>query len=92
MHPDYFILVQNFNELMDLCAKGNASNVSVTNRSLMERMEGKKTDENDIYGAWAETIDDVPDNVVFSFGQADGKTLGKCFRNNHLYCRIVSCI
>ena len=63
---------------MELCAKGKASNVSVTHQSIIERIRGKKTDEDDIYGGWSDTaIDQVPETALFAFGHAEGKTLGK---------------
>ena len=55
---------------MELCEKGEARNVGITNHTLSEGWD--TSEENNVYSAFTE----FEEMMVFFFGQTVGKTIG----------------
>ena len=58
---------------MELCEKGNAANVGITNLHLSQGWDTSA--ESNMYSTFTE----FDETMVFSFGHAVGKTLGMHF-------------
>lgn len=73
---------KDYDELIDLCAKGEATNATVTNTSLMKGVKINSKDEQkdasggDFYADFIEKADTIPEATLFNFGHAYGKNLG----------------